>query len=47
MLWSLRRAIERYSNSKAWNKILLKDMEEDFSWSRPAALYKDLYKSVL
>jgi starch synthase len=47
MLWSLRRAIERHSNAKAWNKILLRGMEEDFSWDRPAALYKDLYMSVL
>jgi starch synthase len=47
MLWSLRRAIERHSNAKAWNKILLRGMEEDFSWNRPAALYKNLYKSVL
>jgi starch synthase len=47
MLWSLRRAIERHSNAKAWNKILQRGMAEDFSWNRPAALYKNLYKSVL
>ncbi|MDR2174393.1 MAG: glycogen synthase [Synergistaceae bacterium] len=47
MLWSLRRAIERHSNAKAWNKIRLRGMEEDFSWNRPAALYRDLYRSVL
>jgi starch synthase len=47
MLWSLRRAIERYSNAKAWNKILLRGMEGDFSWNRPAALYRNLYRSVL
>ncbi|GHS98315.1 glycogen synthase [Synergistales bacterium] len=47
MLWSLRRAIERFSNVKAWGKIRQRGMLEDFSWSHPAALYRDLYKSIL
>ncbi|GHV47814.1 hypothetical protein FACS1894204_11600 [Synergistales bacterium] len=46
MLWSLRRAIERFSNAKAWGKIRAAGMTEDFSWNRPAALYRDLYKSL-
>ncbi|MDR1740667.1 MAG: glycogen synthase [Synergistaceae bacterium] len=46
MLWSLRRAIERYANKKAWNKIRLRGMQEDFSWNRSAKLYRDLYRSI-
>jgi starch synthase len=47
MLWSLCRAIERFSNAKAWNKIRTRGMEEDFSWNKSAQLYKDLYRNVL
>jgi starch synthase len=47
MLWSLRRAIERFSNAKAWDKIRLKGMRENFSWERSALLYKDLYRDIL
>ena len=47
MLWSLRRAIERFSNAKAWNKLQMCGMQEDFSWDKSALLYKDLYRSVL
>ena len=47
MLWSLRRAIGRFSNTKAWNNIRRKGMEENFSWEKSALLYKDLYKSIL
>jgi starch synthase len=47
MLWSLRRAIERFSNVKAWGKIRSRGMGEDFSWDKSARLYADLYKSVL
>ena len=47
MLWSLRRAIERFSNTKAWNKIQSRCMREDFSWKKSASLYGDLYRSIL
>jgi starch synthase len=47
MLWSLRRAIERFSNVKAWDKIRLRGMKENFSWDRSAQLYKDLYQNIL
>ena len=46
MLWSLRRAIERFSNAKAWNKIRYRGMNEDFSWEKSSALYDNLYKKI-
>ncbi len=47
MLWSLRRAIERFSNVKTWSKIQARCMQEDFSWNKSASLYRDLYRSIL
>lgn len=47
MLWSLRRAIERFSNARAWSKIQSKCMREDFSWNKSASLYRDLYRDIL
>jgi starch synthase len=47
MLWSLCRAIERFSNVKAWNKIRQRGMREDFSWDGSARLYRDLYREIL
>ena len=47
MLWSLCRAIERFTNAKAWNKIRTRGMEEDFSWDASAQRYKELYRNVL
>ncbi|MDR3265763.1 MAG: glycogen synthase [Synergistaceae bacterium] len=47
MLWSLRRAIERFSNVRAWDKIRAKGMREDFSWKKSALLYRDLYRRIL
>jgi len=46
MLWSLRRAIERFSNAKAWSEIRSRGMNEDFSWVKSAALYEKLYKNI-
>lgn len=46
MLWSLRRAIERFSNVKAWNNIRSRGMNGDFSWGKSATLYGNLYKSM-
>ncbi|MDR2527957.1 MAG: glycogen synthase [Synergistaceae bacterium] len=47
MLWSLKRAIERFSNVKAWQKIRARGMAEDFSWDKSARLYGELYKKIL
>ncbi|MDR1875519.1 MAG: glycogen synthase [Synergistaceae bacterium] len=47
MLWSLRRAIERFSNARAWDKIRRRGMQEDFSWKKSALLYRDLYRRIL
>ena len=47
MLWALRRAIDRFGNPKEWNLIRTRAMNEDFTWSRSALLYKSLYHKTL
>ncbi|MDR1733020.1 MAG: glycogen synthase [Synergistaceae bacterium] len=47
MLWSLRRAVERFRNTKAWKKIQTRGMKEDFSWKKSALLYRGLYQAIL
>ena len=48
MMWALRRAVERYNNSKdAWKNIMLEGMREDFTWDKSAGLYKDMYEDLM
>jgi len=47
LLWSLSRAVERFSDAQAWDSIRQRGMMEDFSWDRSALLYEDLYKEIL
>lgn len=47
MLWALRRAIERYADKGAWNNIVTRAMNENFTWDRSAELYKELYQEML
>ena len=46
MLWALGRAIARYKDKDAWNKIIARAMTEDFTWDRSAELYKNLYQEM-
>lgn len=46
MLWALDRAIARYKDKDAWNKIIARAMTEDFTWDRSAELYKNLYQEM-
>lgn len=49
--WSLYgqmvRAVETYRNKDAWRKIQINAMETDFSWSKVAKTYEDLYKKAM
>ena len=36
-----------YGDREAWNRLVKKALNEDFSWSVSAAKYKELYKSIL
>jgi len=42
-LTAIVRALETYKNPLAWNKIVKKAMEQDFSWDKTAKKYLEIY----
>lgn len=46
MLNACMRAKEVFGDKRKWNRIIKRDMEEDFSWSNSAELYIGLYKEL-
>jgi len=46
MLYTIRRAIDFFSNKDIWHKIVRKAMKEDFSWEESAKKYIELYESL-
>ena len=47
MLYVLMEALNVYRNGKEWSKLALKAATSDFSWSKSAKEYEELYKIVL
>ena len=47
MLEALRRALAVYACPDNWESYQHKDMAEDFSWTRSAAQYSELYQSLI
>ena len=47
MLNSIKQAIEIYKNKKEWQKIIQNAMNADFSWSKSAEKYLEVYKSLV
>lgn len=45
-LVAIVRALETYRNKEAWNKIIRRAMEMDFSWSKTAQKYLVLYEKA-
>jgi starch synthase len=46
MLYTIRRAVSFYKNSKVWEKLKRRAIEEDFSWKRSAGEYVRLYREL-
>jgi starch synthase len=44
---ALDRALEKYTDRPAWNRLVREAMESDFSWNRSAALYTEVYMEAL
>jgi starch synthase len=44
---AIERAINCYSNSEVWDKIVANGMKCDFSWERSAKLYVELYQKAI
>ena len=47
MLWAINRALEYYSDSFTWKKIMLNACESDNSWKHSAEKYQKLYKRLI
>ena len=47
MLNAIQYAIETYKNKKEWNSLIKNAMSADFSWTKSAQEYKEVYKSLL
>ena len=47
MLFELKRAMEDYTNKPQWKKYVKRAMSVDFSWTKSAAAYAELYDSML
>ena len=46
LLFTLKSAIELYSNKDEWNKLTSSAKKSDFSWSKSAAEYLRIYKNL-
>jgi starch synthase len=44
---ALARAISQYLDRGAWEKLMRRGMAQDFSWTRSAAQYEELYQRAL
>jgi starch synthase len=44
---ALRRALSTYASPGMWEKFECNGMAKDFSWSRSAAQYAELYRSLI
>lgn len=46
-LEKIKQAIILFHNKRKWNKIVRRGMQEDFSWTRSAQKYLDLYQQLI
>lgn len=47
MLYTIRRAITFYYNTKIWHTLIRRGMSQDFSWNKSAKEYMDLYLKLV
>ena len=47
LLQAIDRALELYAIPESWKNLMMTGMQEDFSWTRSAAAYIDLYTRLL
>jgi starch synthase len=46
MMIALKRALEAYSNAELWEELMIRAMNQDWSWSRSAQKYLELYQKI-
>jgi starch synthase len=47
LLAALQQAVTLYRDREAWERLMRRGMQLDFSWTNPAQAYSDLYAKVL
>lgn len=47
MLGAVRRALCEYGKKANWSKLIANDMNKDFSWTKSAKEYVDIYKEII
>jgi starch synthase len=47
LLSTLQRALTLYRDRAAWERLMRRGMQADFSWSKSAQAYADLYATAL
>jgi len=47
MMWALDQALATYQDRKAWTRLMKNGMARDFSWTRSARAYVDLYRRAI
>ncbi len=47
MVEAIRRAVELYGKKRKWSKLVKNGMAQDFSWSRSAQKYHNLFESLI
>lgn len=46
MMTAIKRALVIHSDSRRWEELVVRDMSQDWSWERSAAMYMELYARV-
>ncbi len=47
LFWALEYAVTTFANKKAWRKIQIEGMKEDFSWDKQVKEYVRLYQKIV
>ena len=47
MLYTIERACGYYKDKALWNRLIDRAMDSDYSWSRSAEKYRELYRSLV
>jgi starch synthase len=47
LLGAVRTAVQAYSDQSGWREMMRRGMQKDFSWTRSAAAYSELYRRLM
>ena len=47
MMFTIRRAIDFFSDKEVWKKLVRRALKENFSWEESAKIYIEIYKNLV